>query len=201
MQNRCKKILTVIMVIICAVLAAGCSGTESEARAGLEDTLNALKSCDRDKIDEYYSFDRVTAYVDKVDGEKFRDTVISTLSKMDYRINSTEKVSDSAVNISVELTTVDFSVIVNEYIKKVMNMVNSEDYQKNIGAMTEEEYSERMTKLMNECITENMDTKTTKTLTVTMIKGVSGSWTLGGNSDEFLGALFADLSDAVDYLV
>ena len=201
MHGKIKVILSVILLTAVMMLAAACSGTESEALGGLEDILNALKSCDSEKIDEYYSFDQVTAYVDKADGERFRDAVISTLSKMDYKIDSTERVSDSAVNVTVELTTVDFSKIVESYIDKVMNKVNSSDYQKKVPGMTEEEYTKEMTELMNNCISENMDTKTTKTLTVTMIKGASGKWTVGGNTDEFLGALFADLSDAVDYLV
>lgn len=200
MRRRVKKIIT--LVVLAAVFCmTGCSAAEKEAQTALTNILEALKSGESRQIDKYYSFDRVTAYVDEKDGEEFREAVLSTLPEMSYKLNSAKKVSDTAVNVDVELTTVDFAEIVENYIDRVIETVSSDEYKSAVDSMTEEAYNVKMTKLMEECIADGADTKATRTITVTMIKGTSGAWTLGGNPDELLGALFADLSDAVDYLV
>ena len=57
-----------------------------------------------------------------------------------------------------------------------------------------------MTDLMKQCITGGKQKKTTTNIDITMIKTSNGKWVIGGNSDEVLGILFADLSEATDYL-
>ena len=53
---------------------------------------------------------------------------------------------------------------------------------------------------MKKCIKDGAGEKRTQTADVTMIKDTAGKWTIGGNSEEVLGILFADLSEALDYL-
>lgn len=200
-KKMIKISLAAVLVCLFAVNLTGCSGAEAEARESLEDILNAMKLCDKDKIDEYYSFDRVTAYIDKTEGDELRDAVVSTLKSMDYKINSTSKSGENAVNADVELTTVDFSEIVENFTDEVIEIVNGNEYQSGVSDMTEEDYRSMMVELMKKCIADASNTRVTRNLTVTMVKGTSGKWTIGGNSDEFLGALFADVSDALNYLV
>lgn len=196
-----KKILAaVITVVMTAVLLCGCSAAEGEAREALEQTLNAFKSGDKTAISEYYSFDRVTAYIDEADGEEFRDAVLSTLADMNYTIKSSTVINDESVTLNTEIETVDFSAIVDNFINKVIEMANSAEYQKSLSTMTDEKYNAVMTDMMKQCISDGKQKKTTSNIDITMIKTSNGRWVIGGDSDEVLGVLFADLSEVTDYL-
>lgn len=179
---------------------AACGGAESEARETFESMMNAFKSCDKTQINKYYGFDKLTSYIEAEEGEFLSDAVLGTLSEMDYKVNSAEKVNSTAVKLNVEITTVDFSKIMNNYIEKVTALVASPEYQAKVRTMDDSEYKSLMAAQMIDCIEESGKETVTKTTDVTMIKSESG-WSLGGNSDDFLGVLFENLSNAVEALV
>lgn len=198
MKHITKLMIAVLLLPVLAM--SGCSESESDAVAAFEQTMSAFKSGIGDEIDKYYSFDRVTAYIDKADGEEFRDTVLSTLSAMDYKINSTKAVNSESVILNVTFETVDFSKIVGAFIDEAVKLTESGDYQRKISVMSDEEYNRIMTEAMKKCINDGVSEKRTQTADVTMIKDSAGKWIIGGNSEEVLGILFADLSEALDYL-
>ena len=141
-----KHIIKLMMVVLLlpVLVLGGCSGNESEAVSAFEQTMSAFKSGIGDEIDKYYSFDRVTAYIDKADGEELRETVLSTLSAMDYKINSTKAVNSESVILNVTFETADFSKIVGAFIDEAIKLTESGDYQKKISAMSDEEYNRIM---------------------------------------------------------
>ena len=198
-MKRITKSLIFILLLPVLVLS-GCSGNESDAVSAFEQTMSAFKSGSGDEIDKYYSFDRVTAYIDKADGEELRETVLSTLSAMDYKINSTKAVNSESVILNVTFETADFSKIVGAFIDEAVKLTESGDYQRKISVMSDEEYNRIMTEAMKKCIKDGVSEKRTQTADVTMIKDSAGKWIIGGNSEEVLGILFADLSEALDYL-
>lgn len=198
-MKRITKSLIFILLLPVLVLS-GCSGNESDAVSAFEQTMSAFKSGSGDEIDKYYSFDRVTAYIDKADGEELRETVLSTLSAMDYKINSTKAVNSESVILNVTFETADFSKIVGAFIDEAVKLTESGDYQRKISVMSDEEYNRIMTEAMKKCINDGVSEKRTQTADVTMIKDSAGKWIIGGNSEEVLGILFADLSEALDYL-
>lgn len=194
-----KKLLCIIM-IFGILLCAGCSKAENSARAEFENIMNSFKSCDKAQINKYYSYDSLTAYLEEAEGEILSDAVLRTLANMNYEIKDVQKMSGTAVKINVDITTVDFSAIIEAYINKVTDLVDSTEYRQRIDAMQEEEYSAMMAELMIEAIEENSGKTATKNTDVTMIKGESG-WTLGGRSDDLLGMLFENLGKAVENFV
>lgn len=195
-----KKIICFITAICMTLTLAACGGAESEARETFESMMNAFKSCDKTQINKYYGFDKLTSYIEAEEGEFLSDAVLGTLSEMDYKVNSAEKVNSTAVKLNVEITTVDFSKIMNNYIEKVTALVASPEYQAKVRTMDDSEYKSLMAAQMIDCIEESGKETVTKTTDVTMIKSESG-WSLGGNSDDFLGVLFENLSNAVEALV
>ncbi len=195
-----KKLICLIVAILLIIsCVSGCSGAESEAQASFEKMMDAFKTCDKTQIDKYYSFDKLMVYIEETDGELLRDAILSTLSKMDYKVNSAEKTSSNAVKLSCEVTTVDFSGIINNYIDKVTALVASDEYLKMVPRMEESEYQALMIAQMIAAIEESGEATTTKAVDVIMTKNGT-EWTLGGNADELLGVLFENLSDAVEYL-
>lgn len=195
-----KKIICFVTALCMMLTFTACGGVESEARETFESMMNAFKSCDKTQINKYYGFDKLTSYIEAEEGKLLSDAVLGTLSEMDYKVNSSEIISSSAVKLDVEITTVDFSRIMNSYIEKVTALVASPEYQAKVRTMDDEEYKSLMAAQMIACIEESGKATVTKTAEVTMIKGESG-WSLGGNSDDFLGILFENLSNAVEALV
>lgn len=198
--NFKKVCATAAALALSAALLCGCSAAETESREAFDNTMNAFKSGDKTLIGEYYSFDRVTAYIDQADGEEFRDSVLSTLSEMNYSIKSSKVINDESVTLNVDIETVDFSAIVDDFINRVIETSNSPEYQKSISAMTDEKYNALITDIMKQCIADGRSKKSSSNIDITMIKTSNGKWVIGGNSDEVLGILFADLSNAADYL-
>lgn len=195
-----KKLISIIALLISAVLIfSSCDSGTAEAQNAFRDIMETFKTCDEKAIDEAYGFTEIVSFVDKTSGEKLRNAVISTLSEMEYKVNSAERISSSAVRLNVDIKTVDFSQIVDIYIDKVTELVKSREYQSKISSMDDEEYETLMADKMIEAIDEANGEKVTKTLDVVMTKSGS-AWKLGGNSDEFLEALFEGLSTAVESL-
>lgn len=197
-MNIKKFCITLVTILTVTALLVACSG-ESDAKKAFDATMGAFKSADKSEIDKYYSFQTVTAYIDEADGELYRDAILSTLKKMDYKINSAKKVSDTAVVINAEVTTIDYSKVVNSYIDKVSELVKSKEYVNSVKTMSESEYKKLLAEKMIESINENSETRKSTTIDATMIKTENG-WSLGGDTNDLLNALFANMSNAVNAL-
>ncbi len=199
MNKKFKIISMFVLLISAALILSSCDGGTAEAQNTFRNIMDTFKTCDEKAIDEVYGFTEIASFVDNTSGEKLRNAVISTLSEMEYKVNSAERVSSSAVRLNVDIKTVDFSQIVDSYIDKVTELVESREYRSRISSMNDEEYETLMTEKMIEAIDEADGEKVTKTLDVVMTKSGS-AWKIGGNSDEFLEALFAGLGTAVESL-
>ena len=132
-------------------------------------------------------------------GEEYQDAVLSTLKSMDYKVNSIKDAGDNAMVINVDITTLDYSKIIERYIEDMMELVDSKEYQVKIKSMTAGDYKKLMVDKMIDAISESSSEKVTKTVDVLMIKS-GEKWVLGGDADAFLGILFADISNAVESL-
>lgn len=200
MNKKFGIISMLVLLISAALIFSSCDGGTAEAQSAFRNIMETFKSGDEKAIDEAYGFTEIVSFVDKTSGEKLRNAVISTLTEMEYKVNSAERVSTSVVRLNVDIKTVDFSQIVDSYIDKVTELVESREYQSRISSMNDEEYETLMTGKMIEAIVEADGEKVTKTLDVVMTKS-GNMWKLGGNSDEFLEALFAGLGTAVESLM
>ena len=194
------KAIISAFIICTTIFFSGCSNLESDARKSFENMMSAFKSCDENQIDLYYDFDKVSAYIKDSDGEEFKDALLSTLSELDYKINSVKKVEADTVRFNVEITTIDFSAITNEYISAVINLVESPEYQSKINKMSNDEYKKIMSQQMIKAIDASRETNKTKTIDVTMKKNDT-KWELSGDTKLFLGTLFENLSNAVNSLI
>ncbi len=200
MMRKLHNVYVITAILIISVFFSGCMGGTSEAQADFEKIMNTFKTADRNEIDKVYSFSEVLSFIEESNSDMFSDAIVSTLSKMDYRVISTNRVSSTAVNITVKITTVDYSEIVKCYVDKIVKLTESKDYKAMIPTIDESEYEKLMTKQMIDAIEEYGDGTTEKTVDVTMTKS-GDKWRISGDSEEFLGALFANLSSAVESLM
>lgn len=183
------KILSVFLIAV--LMLSGCSARQN-AEQDFENIMNAFKTADKTKINRYYDMAKVSEFLDA----DFSAELLNTLKKMDYRIISAEEQDDKNVKINVEITTVDFSKIVSSFLIEVEKLINSESYKVKIPYMIDEEYQELMHELMLKAMNE-CDEKATDTTEVLMVKTEDGTYKIGGNSNEFLGTLFKNLSETV----
>lgn len=198
-MNIKKACIIFVTILMLATVLSGCSSVERDAKKSFASTMDAFKSADKGEIDKYYNFQVMAAYIDAADGEVYRDTMLSTLKNMEYKINSVKKVSDTAVVINVEITTIDYSSVVNSYINKISELVKSQEYIDSVKTMSEEEYKKLLADKMIEAINENSGKRKSTTVDATMIKTENG-WNLGGDTNDLLNALFANMSNAVNAL-
>lgn len=195
-----KRLICIVLVLITLASLTACGGAKEDAQNTFEAMMSAFKSGDRSEIDKYYSFDMLTTYIEEKDGKKLEASILSTLKKMDYKVNSAERTSSGAVKLNVDITTVDFSKIAEGYIKNVMELVKTSEYKALVRNIDDEKYEALMVSQMISAIENCPDERVTKTVDVTMIKGETG-WILGGEPDEFMGALFEDMSNLLEALI
>lgn len=197
MMRKLHSVYVIVVVLILSVFLSGCLGGTLDVQADFEKIMNAFKTADKTEIDKVYNISEVMSFIDDTDDEIFADAIISTLSKMDYKINSVERTSSTAVKLNVNITTVDYSEIVKSYIDKVVKLVNSNEYKELALTIGEEEYKKLMAEQMVEAIEEYSGETITKTVDVTMTKS-GEKWKISGDSEELLGALFSNLTKSVE---
>ena len=188
-----------LMLILLLLSAAGCSSVSS-AQESFEEMMQAFQTGDREQISAYYDFAKISKFINAKDSEDMENAVLATLPSMEYKVNSAEKSGKQTVKMNVEITTVDFSVVMQNYIQKVMELVGSPEYQEKISGMTKEEYQTLLAQQLTDVLRQGELPKATNTLDVTMMKS-DKEWKLGGDGETFLGALFANLSNAVNALI
>lgn len=194
-----KKFLAVLMIGAISLCLFGCNA-EEDAEAALDTMMTAFKSGDREQILSYYDFEAESNIIDAEESRALEEVILSTLSKMDYKIKGAEKLDSSQVRFDIELTTVDFSKIMELYITQVMTMVASPEYQAKVNTMTQEEYQQMLAEQMKEVIASPEVSTAVNEVTLTMVKE-NGVWTAGPEKEEFINSVFNNLWDAVNSLV
>ena len=193
-----KKIMAVCLIGILVVTLAGC-GAKSDATKAFDTMMAALKSGEKEQIAPYYDFganDQVVAENKDV----LEKEILKTLTKMDYKVTSSEKIDGNKVKLKIDVTTLDFSEVMNRFVEKIMALVSAEDYQARVGSMSQEEYQGLLAEQMLDVLNQEDIPTVEETLEVTMEKE-SGSWKLGEGKTEFMNAVFANLIQVVASLV
>lgn len=193
-----KKIMAICLIGILMVTLAGCGAT-SDASKAFDTMMTALKSGEKEQIAPYYDFEAAGQVVAE-NKDELEKEILKTLTKMDYKVTSREKIDGNKVKLKVEVTTLDFSEVMNRFVEKVMVLVSAEDYQARVGSMSQEEYQGLLAEQMLTVLSQEDIPTVEETLEVSMEKD-SGSWKLGEGKTEFLNAVFANLIQVVTSLV
>ncbi len=185
-------------MIILAVSASGC-GVAQEAQTAFDTMMQTFQAGELEGVGRYYDFDTKNQFVNGKARQELLEKVLETLKEMRYRITGIEKIDGANVKFTVELTTLDFSEIMDQYIKRITAMTADAAYQAKVSVMTQEEYQGLLAEQMTEILEEELET-VTKDVSVTMVKQ-GDTWIPGGDKEMFFGAVFGNLLDAVNSLV
>ena len=199
-MRKLHTIRIVAVILLVAAFLSGCTGGTSDAQTDFENIMNSFKTANKAEIEKVYNLSEVLSFVDDAGNDAFADAIISTLSKMEYKVNSAQRVSSNAVKLNVTIRTVDYSKIVERFVDNVVKLTESRDYKVMISTIGEAQYQKLMKEQMIKAIEECGEATTTKAVEVVMTKS-GDKWKIGGDSEEFLGALFVNLSAAVEALM
>ena len=198
MVLRVKKLFSLALCIVLAVVFSGCA--RSDAKAAFCDMMDSFCTGSADEIEKYYNFEDISRFINEEDGNAVQDVILSTLTQMTYKVEGTDKIDKKAVKVTAKVTTIDFSSVMEKYITSITEMVAEPDYQKNISTMTPEQYQKILAGKMEEIINSGNSGTVEKNVSVTMVKE-NNQWKPGGDKEDIIGELFGDLTDAVNSLI
>lgn len=194
-----QRVLSILLVLV-VVCLAGC-GAKNDAETTFDTMMKALQTGDANEIRPYYDFSQESNFSNVSTANEMEDVVLATLKKMEYRVDSAERLDNNNVKMTITATTLDFTQVMNAYVEQLILMVEDDAYQSQLATMEQGDYqklvAERMTGLLE---SEEIATEE-KTISVTMVKQEDGTWAPGADKDEFFGALFVNLFDAVNSLI
>lgn len=199
-MRQLKQIgLGLLLVMVLVFALTGC-GAEKDAQAAFDTMMQAFQTGEQQQISAYYDFAEMSNFINEEDGSRLQGVILSTLKQMQYQVDAVEKQDKNTVKISTKITTLDFSEVMNRYITAVMNLVASPEYQAKVSEMTQQEYQKLLAEQMQTVLEQGDIPAAENTVSVTMVKE-DGVWKIGGDREAFLGALFANLTNAVNSLV
>lgn len=189
-----------MLLILLVICLPGC-GAKGNAETAFDNMMKALQTGDAEKIKPYYDFSQESNFANASTATEMADVVLATLKKMEYQVDSAERIDSNNVKMTITATTLDFTQVMNAYVEQLILMVEGDAYQEQVATMEQGDYQKLVADRMVD-ILENEEIATEeKTISVTMVKQEDGTWAPGGDKDEFFGALFVNLIDAVNSLI
>lgn len=177
-------VLIVLLIIVVITLLVVLPSTPSKTVNGM---LDALKSGDFTKAEEYVNYKELMNSSELSNGEDLDiETQKLIFNKLSWKINKVTEENETA-SIEVEVTNKDFKTIISNYVQKAIKVA--------FGSGTNDEEIENY--LLEELKNENVQLATV-TKTLTALKQ-DGKWRVEIN-EELLEVLFPGLSEAINAL-
>ncbi len=195
-----KKRVISILLILLVVCLTGCGG-KNDAEAAFGNMMKALQTGDAEAIKPYYDFSQESNFANTATANEMADVVLATLKKMEYRLDSAERLDNNNVKMTITATTLDFTQVMNAYVEQLILMVEGDAYQEQVATMEQGDYQKLVADQMVQLLEGEEIGTEEKTISVTMVKQEDGTWAPGEDKDEFFGALFVNLIDAVNSLI
>lgn len=190
-----KRITAVVIIILSMLFAVGCNEVQ-QAEKTVNSALSALQKMELEESEKYYLEDSESSEETDIQDIEDIEMMKNMFKKLEYTIKSSEKVDSKTVNVVVEITTVDMSTVLSDYLQKAMQWAFSNALAD--PQPTEEETEKKMTELFNECLAAE-DLKTvTQEITIKVVKDGT-AWKLDAD-ENFVNAATGNLMEAAEKL-
>lgn len=189
-------------VLICAaVTGCGRSNEEltAEATAEFESLMQAFQTGDVEQIMQADKSGDIAENLNEIANANLTAAIFGALKNMTYTVNSTTVTDDSDVRFNVTLSTINSSLVMQEYISSITTLVASPEYQAQLATMTKEDYENLMSEQMINIINSGTIPTVENTVDVTLSLD-NGSWEIK-DSDEFMGLIYENVVDVLDEIV
>lgn len=198
-MKNIQKFFCLMLVGIMLITVTGC-GAKTDAEEAFMVMMEALQTGEIEKVNTYYNFEEISRFLEAENQEALLGTVFQTLQKMSYEISSVEKIDGANVKITAEVSTLDFSKVLEQFLEEMITMTASPEYQAKVPQMKAEEYQQILAETMVKVLQNPDIPKTEKTTTVTMVKQ-DGQWIPGGDKNDFFGGLFGNITQTINSLL
>lgn len=180
-KTICKTLALIISLSMSILVLASCgSGSIEEAKTEINhqfpQIIDSFKSGNIDSINTY-SINEVN--IDDEDGLK--TAILSSLSNIDYKINSVTPENGKNAVVNIDITMIDSSQVMEKYIQNIMTLVSSPEYQSLLSSLTKEDYAKMMDDELAKILASGELQTVTKTVDVNLQKS-NDTWKLKDNS-------------------
>lgn len=184
--KKVRKILSLLLAVTMVISLTACGQKPEKA------VDEFLKNCQKGKLPSYYqTYDQ---------DEQSEELIKLILSKMTYKIEDTNQISDNEAQVTVKITSIDMRTamidIISEYMNWSMNQILSGNYY------AQEQNDNKLMELFNNAIENNKDKTVTFTINVKVIKNSSGKWEVNVEDtlvDALTGGLYSSMQDIANY--
>lgn len=180
-----KKLLGLLLAFTMVISLTACGQKPEKA------VDEFLKNCQKGKLPSYYQ----TYEQD----EQSEELIKIILSRMTYKIEDTNQISDNEAQVTVKITSIDMRTaminVISDYMSWAMNQMLS-------GYYDQEQYDNKLMELFSKAIEDNKDKTVTFTINVKVIKNSSGKWEVNVEDtlvDALTGGLYSSIQDIANY--
>lgn len=180
-----KKLLGLLLAFTMVISLTACGQKPEKA------VDEFLKNCQKGKLPSYYQ----TYEQD----EQSEELIKIILSRMTYKIEDTNQISDNEAQVTVKITSIDMRTaminVISDYVSWTMNQMLS-------GYYDQEQYDNKLMELFSKAIEDNKDKTVTFTINVKVIKNSSGKWEVNVEDtlvDALTGGLYSSIQDIANY--
>lgn len=191
MKKTLKITTSLLLILIMIVSLSGC-GEVKKAENTVNNTFSALEEADIEKLSEYMNLDDFKS--DSTDADSITSNVEMLIknmfSRLDYKIISSEKIDNTTVVVTTEITNTDMKPVIEEFLANASQYAFANAFSD--SQPSEEEASKKMEEMLIESINKSDRTTVTNTAAITVIKAEDKSWKIKSD-DAFLDALMGGL--------
>ena len=209
MNKIVKRVGGLFTLIVVLVTLIGCNEVE-KAEKSVNNMFEAFKNSDIETASNYvdfYEFQNYLTAANNSEGtiptmqDSFSDLFTNSftnmlLSKLQYKIISSEKIDGKTVLVTTEITTLDMMPIISQFVQESVKNAFA-------NAFSEEKISEEeQTKIAEEELAELMNNPESETLTSTVdiiVEKTEKSWIIKTDKD-FANAVFGGLIDVANVM-
>ena len=199
-----KRIFAVCLFALTAILIVGCSGAkEDERKKALENALEAIKSGDSDKAEQYILVEEESdnASIDETvtematEEKEAQEALAYLFQHLSYKIGDVKKEEENSAVIEAEIKQADLgeatTAAISELLLQSMALAFSDKTEAEIDAEIEDLYISKFKTVVD----NNKDNLVTKKIDVQM-KKVDGEWKVVGD-DEFYNTVSGGMTGAI----
>ncbi|MEE1013680.1 MAG: hypothetical protein U0L92_05150 [Clostridia bacterium] len=147
-------------------------------------------------MQSYYDFETATSEIQADNKAELEDAILGTLQQMQYEVTAVEKIDSTNVVIKANVTTVDFSQVMTQFVEQLTALVAEKEYQARLSTLTRAEYQGLLAERMITVLNQGDISTASSTIEVRMVKE-SGAWRMQAGQDDFLNSIFANLANAI----
>lgn len=188
-KKACALVLAVCMLF--SLSACGGGTSRESAETVVKNALDAVKSCDLDKMAEYWG-DEAIGTDDFTDDFVSEETIQAIFSGLTYEILDSEE-KESTATVEVKISNVDMTQVMTDAMTELFSALSDEDFLAEIEQMTEEEAAQFFIDQFVEVLQRPDNARVENTVTVPLSL-VDGKWVIDDATDDVVDAMLGGIS-------